>query len=39
MKNSEISRENLEWLMTQPIEMQYELIKNFVDIASCTTTS
>jgi len=33
MKNSEISRENLEWLMTQPIEMQYELFKNFVDIA------
>ena len=33
MKNSEISRENLEWLIREPIEMQYELFKNFVDIA------
>jgi len=33
MKNSEIKKENLEWLVSQPIEMQYELFKNFVDIA------
>lgn len=33
MKNSEISKENLGWLIKQPIEMQYELFKNFVDIA------
>jgi transposase-like protein len=33
MKNSEISKENLGWLINQPTEMQYELFKNFVDIA------
>jgi transposase-like protein len=33
MKNSEISKENLGWLISQPIEMQYELFKNFIDIA------
>lgn len=33
MKNSEINKENLEWLINQPIEMQYQLFQNFVDIA------
>jgi len=33
MKNSKINEENLQWLINQPIEMQYELFKNFVDIA------
>jgi transposase-like protein len=33
MKNSKINKENLQWLINQPIEMQYELFKNFVDIA------
>jgi putative transposase len=33
MKNSEISKENLQWLIRQPIEIQYEMFKNFVDIA------
>jgi putative transposase len=33
MKNSKMSKENLEWLLGQPIEMQYQLFQNFVDIA------
>jgi len=33
MKNSEIKKENLKWLIDQSIEMQYELFRNFVDIA------
>jgi len=33
MQNSKINKENLQWLINQPIEMQYELFKNFVDIA------
>lgn len=33
MKNSEIKKENLEWLLNQPIEMQYQLFQNFVDVA------
>lgn len=33
MKNSKIGRENLEWLQSQPIEMQYELFQNFVEVA------
>jgi putative transposase len=33
MKNSKICRENLEWLQSQPIEMQYELFQNFVEVA------
>ncbi|MBS3945922.1 MAG: transposase, partial [Melioribacter sp.] len=33
MKNSKIERENLEWLLGQSIEMQYQLFKNFVDVA------
>jgi len=33
MKNSEINKENLEWLLKQPTEMQYQLFQNFVDIA------
>ena len=33
MKNSKMSKENLEWLLDQPAEMQYQLFQNFVDIA------
>jgi len=33
MKNSEISKENLQWYLDQPIEMQYQLFQNFVDVA------
>ncbi len=33
MKNSEMSKENLEWLLNQPAERQYELFRNFVDVA------
>lgn len=33
MKNSEIKKENLKWLIEQPMDMQYELFRNFVDIA------
>jgi hypothetical protein len=33
MKNSKMSKENLEWLLDQPIVMQYQLFQNFVDIA------
>ena len=33
MKNSEMQKENLEWLLSQPIEMQYQLFQNFVDVA------
>ena len=33
MKNNEIKRENLQWLINQPVEMQYELFKNFVELA------
>lgn len=33
MKNSEIKKENLEWLLNQPIEMQYQMFQNFVDVA------
>jgi hypothetical protein len=33
MKNSKMSKENLEWLLVQPIVMQYQLFQNFVDIA------
>jgi transposase-like protein len=33
MKNSEMNKENLEWLLDQSIEMQYQLFQNFVDIA------
>jgi len=32
MRNSEIKKENLKWLIDQPVEMQYELLGNFVDI-------
>lgn len=28
-----MSKENLEWLLDQPVEMQYQLFQNFVDIA------
>ena len=33
MKNSEMEKENLEWLLNQPAERQYELFRNFVDVA------
>ena len=33
MKNSEINKENLRWLINQPIDIQYEIFKNYVDIA------
>lgn len=33
MKDSKKERENLEWLLTQPIEMQYELFKNYLEMA------
>lgn len=33
MKNSKMGGENLEWLLSQPIEMQYQLFQNFVDVA------
>lgn len=33
MKNSKIKKENLEWLIKQPVKMQHELFKNFVELA------
>jgi transposase-like protein len=33
MKNSEIKKENLEWYLSQPVDMQYQLFQNFVDVA------
>src|SRR5665811_2127128 len=33
MKNSKMGKENLEWLLGQPLEMQYQLFQNFVDVA------
>ena len=33
MKNSEIKKENLAWYLKQPIDMQYQLFQNFVDVA------
>jgi putative transposase len=33
MKNSEMEKENLEWLLKQPAEKQYQLFQNFVDVA------
>jgi len=33
MKNSEMNKENLEWLLKQPVEKQYQLFQNFVDLA------
>lgn len=33
MKNSKMQNENLEWMLSQPIEMQYQLFQNFVDVA------
>ena len=32
MKNSEIKEENLEWHLEQPIDIQYEIFMNYVDI-------
>lgn len=33
MKNSEMNKENLEWLLKQPAEKQYQIFQNFVDVA------
>ncbi len=33
MENSEIKKENLEWYLSQTEDMQYEMCKNFIDIA------
>ena len=33
MKNSEINKENLRWLLNQPLDIQYEIFKNYVEIA------
>ena len=33
MKNTKMGKENLEWLLGQPLEMQYQLFQNFVDVA------
>lgn len=33
MKNSKMQKENLEWLISQPVDIQYQLFQNFVDIA------
>ena len=33
MKNSKMSRENLAWYLSQPIDMQSQLFQNFADIA------
>jgi putative transposase len=33
MKHRKKHEENLEWLIRQPIEMQYELFRNFVEMA------
>jgi transposase-like protein len=33
MQNSKMNKENLEWLLKQPVEKQYELFQNFVDVA------
>lgn len=33
MQNSKTNKENLEWLLSQPVDMQYQLFQNFVDVA------
>jgi hypothetical protein len=33
MKNSKISKENLEWYLSQPTELQLGLFENFVEMA------
>jgi len=33
MKNTEITTENLQWYVNQPVEIQLELFKHFVDVA------
>jgi transposase-like protein len=33
MKNSKIKKENLQWLIKQPVKMQHELFQNFVELA------
>ncbi len=33
MQDSKIEKKNLEWLLDQPQDIQYEMFKNFVDIA------
>ena len=33
MQNSKMNKENLEWLLNQPAEKQYQLFQNFIDVA------
>ncbi|HSR16661.1 MAG TPA: transposase [Ignavibacteriaceae bacterium] len=33
MKNSQMKKENLQWLIKQPVKMQHELFQNFVELA------
>lgn len=33
MKDSKISKENLEWYLSQPMDIKYELFQNFIDLA------
>ncbi len=33
MKNSEITKENLDWYLNQPIDIQYQLFQNFVEVS------
>lgn len=33
MKNSKMSKENLEWYLSQPMDIKYELFHNFIDLA------
>ncbi|MBM3711953.1 MAG: hypothetical protein FJW56_00730 [Actinobacteria bacterium] len=33
MKNSKISKENLEWYLSQPTEVQLGMFENFVEMA------
>ena len=33
MKNSKMSTENLEWYLSQPMDMKYDLFDNFIDLA------
>lgn len=33
MKDSKMSKENLEWYLNQPMDLKYQLFQNFVDMA------
>jgi putative transposase len=33
MKDSKMSKENLEWYLNQPMDLQYQLFQNFLDMA------